>query len=277
MTRARRLDAEWLDFGAHLLEQPLTALPHEQIARQLIAAFDGVGCSYTSFGDGMTMWPPEFWGGPADYDNAGVAARESTWIHPIVQYLDARGEADAVQIADVPSCFHEAWRARGMDSYYRSMSVDHHLSLPLSVEPGTQAAFVIGRSDAFDDGEMTRAARVRRLLVGLERQASALRAARPAVTSADGGSRGDVTLTGRQLAVLCLAAEGLTAAATGRRLGIAEGTVHKHLQKAYATLGVSDRLSAVLEAQRIGLIVVALPTSGYRTAGIDLPTVVRPT
>ncbi|MHC8504121.1 LuxR C-terminal-related transcriptional regulator [Pseudonocardia artemisiae] len=40
----------------------------------------------------------------------------------------------------------------------------------------------------------------------------------------------------------------------GRRLAIAERTVHKHLQRTYAKLGVTDRLSAVLRAQRLGLL-----------------------
>ncbi|MHA6796634.1 LuxR C-terminal-related transcriptional regulator [Pseudonocardia bannensis] len=49
-------------------------------------------------------------------------------------------------------------------------------------------------------------------------------------------------------------AQGLTALAIGRRLAIAERTVHKHLQRTYAKLGVTDRLSAVLRAQRLGLL-----------------------
>jgi DNA-binding NarL/FixJ family response regulator len=39
-----------------------------------------------------------------------------------------------------------------------------------------------------------------------------------------------------------------------RRLVVAERTVHKHLERAYAKLGVSDRVSAVLRAQRLGIL-----------------------
>ena len=54
--------------------------------------------------------------------------------------------------------------------------------------------------------------------------------------------------------MLALLAEGLTAASIGRRLMITERTVHKHLQHSYTKLGVTDRLGAVLHAQRIGLL-----------------------
>ena len=43
-------------------------------------------------------------------------------------------------------------------------------------------------------------------------------------------------------------------AAVARRLVVAERTVHKHLERAYAKLGVSDRVSAVLRAQRLGIL-----------------------
>jgi DNA-binding CsgD family transcriptional regulator len=67
-------------------------------------------------------------------------------------------------------------------------------------------------------------------------------------------SAGRVTLTARELRVLALLAEGLTAAAIARRLGISPHTVAKHLQNAYRKLGATDRLSAVLAGQRLGLL-----------------------
>ena len=54
--------------------------------------------------------------------------------------------------------------------------------------------------------------------------------------------------------MLVLVADGLTAAAVARRLVVAERTVHKHLERAYAKLGVSDRVTAVLRAQRLGIL-----------------------
>lgn len=53
-------------------------------------------------------------------------------------------------------------------------------------------------------------------------------------------------LTERERAVLALVARGLTDRAVAGRLGIAEATVHKHLEHAYRKLGVTNRVSATL-------------------------------
>ena len=63
-----------------------------------------------------------------------------------------------------------------------------------------------------------------------------------------------VELTRRELAVLHLLVEGCTAVAMAHRLGISVRTVQKHLEHVYRKLGVGDRLSAVLTAQRVGLL-----------------------
>lgn len=64
----------------------------------------------------------------------------------------------------------------------------------------------------------------------------------------------DAGLTGRELGVLLLLAEGLTATAIARRLGCSPRTVEKHSGALYRKLGASDRLTAVLEAQDRGLL-----------------------
>ena len=75
-------------------------------------------------------------------------------------------------------------------------------------------------------------------------------------------SQAKLRLTPREVAVLALVADGHTAGTIARRLLIGERTVHKHLQHLYAKLDVTDRLSAVLTAQRFGI----LPPSPDRKA-----------
>jgi DNA-binding NarL/FixJ family response regulator len=65
-----------------------------------------------------------------------------------------------------------------------------------------------------------------------------------------------VRLTTRELVVLELLAGSLTATAIAHRLGIAQRTVQKHLQRSYAKLGAADRLAAVQLAQVIGVLPV---------------------
>ena len=98
------------------------------------------------------------------------------------------------------------------------------------------------------------AARIRRLLAGLDRQARAYASALAASPAEGRAVATSVELTPRERGVLGLLAEGHTAGAIARRLGIAERTVHKHLERCYSKLGVADRLSAVLQAQRLGLV-----------------------
>jgi DNA-binding NarL/FixJ family response regulator len=64
----------------------------------------------------------------------------------------------------------------------------------------------------------------------------------------------DSGLTAREVSVLVLLADGLTANAMGHRLGCSPRTVEKHTSHLYRKLGVADRLSAVLEAQRRNLL-----------------------
>lgn len=74
--------------------------------------------------------------------------------------------------------------------------------------------------------------------------------------SAEGtGSRASSDgLSARERDVLSLVAIGLPNKSIGRRLGISEKTVKAHLTRVFATLGVGDRTSAALWAQRHGMV-----------------------
>ncbi|MEW9550580.1 response regulator transcription factor [Nonomuraea sp. NPDC050783] len=62
------------------------------------------------------------------------------------------------------------------------------------------------------------------------------------------------TLTPRERDVLRLLGEGLSPAAIARRLGLSPRTVTKHQERLYRKLGISDRVNAVLAAQRLGIV-----------------------
>jgi DNA-binding CsgD family transcriptional regulator len=71
---------------------------------------------------------------------------------------------------------------------------------------------------------------------------------------AGGMPPGEPLLTRRQLEILRLLGDGLSAEAMSRRLGISRRTVTKHQERLYRRLGTSDRLNSVLRAQRLGLL-----------------------
>jgi DNA-binding NarL/FixJ family response regulator len=62
------------------------------------------------------------------------------------------------------------------------------------------------------------------------------------------------SLTQREVSVLRLLAAGCTASRIARTLGLSEKTVRKHLQNIYSKLDCHDRLLAVREAHRIGVL-----------------------
>jgi DNA-binding NarL/FixJ family response regulator len=71
-------------------------------------------------------------------------------------------------------------------------------------------------------------------------------------------------LTERELMVLEVAAEGVTAREIGRRLGVRERTVTTHLNHIYRKLGANGRVSALSTALRLGML--ALPEAESSSA-----------
>ena len=61
-------------------------------------------------------------------------------------------------------------------------------------------------------------------------------------------------LSGRELEVLALVAEGLSNREIGERLFITPGTVKNHVSDILAKLNVRDRTQATLQAQELGLL-----------------------
>ncbi|MBW0091478.1 response regulator transcription factor [Pseudonocardia sp. KRD-184] len=167
--------------------------------------------------------------------------------HPLLLFYRRTGHRVPLQIADVPEQVAGVRVRGGWADIGRPAGAAHQLSLPLRLDAGGNRSFVLGRPDVFGEQDLRLGTLLWRLLSGLDRQLDVLGRARPDPTAA-------VRLTPRQQAVLGLLAEGCTAAAIGHRLLIAERTVHKHLERVYAALGVSDRLTAVLRARDLGLL-----------------------
>ena len=61
-------------------------------------------------------------------------------------------------------------------------------------------------------------------------------------------------LTSRQQEILPLLAEGMLNKQIAKTLSVTEGTVKQHLKDLFRRLGVRNRMQAVKEAQRLGLL-----------------------
>ena len=257
-------DGEWLDFVASLMAAPRTRWPDEAVSRLLVATFAASASTfYVAGAAGVEQrgWPPEHFRDHFEEASQWGAHRAPT-EHPVLRYHLLTGDIRSTQVADVPAVVADArlvaaWNERGR----RWGEVQAQLSFPLLFSRSDTRSFVVGRADAFTAAEMTTARRLQRLLVGLDRQIAAM-SDWPAGFGPVAAEAADaLQLTPRQVAVIGLLAEGLSAAAIGRRLHISERTVQKHLQRCYAKLGVPDRLAAVLRAQHIGLLRTQSPSS----------------
>jgi len=173
-------------------------------------------------------------------------------FHPVLVHYRATGRPRITQVAEVPSAHVDSRLRAAWYAMAGEWGCADQLALPLPSDPTGAHGFVVARDRPFSEHEMEIAHRLARLLGGLERQVRALagRVPGPAVATAS-------RMTPRELSVLALLADGLTAAAIARRLVIGERTVHKHLEHVYSKLRVTDRLSAVVRAQQEGLIPVA--------------------
>jgi DNA-binding CsgD family transcriptional regulator len=183
-----------------------------------------------------------------------------------------------------------AWSASPTaDMLGRVMDADHVLGIPLPRPAAPVTGCLLYRPGAdFTEDELRLAEQIQPLLAAVEEQRRLLgrwrattvggeqptdAGGRPSRTTAHGdpatayGDRSptpeDLTaecrLTPREVTVLLLLAEALTADAIGRRLGISPRTVHKHVENLYRKLGTRDRVDTVLRAQRLGLLPVPAP------------------
>jgi len=136
------------------------------------------------------------------------------------------------------------------------LDAGHVLAIPLPRTTTPITGCMVYRSGTdFTDDQVRAAEQVQPLLAAVEQQRQLLELLqRSAVPGPARDRAADCALTPRELTVLLLLADALTAAAIGRRLGISDRTVHKHVEKIYRKLGTRDRISTVLRAQRLRLI-----------------------
>ncbi|MEU7576520.1 LuxR C-terminal-related transcriptional regulator [Streptomyces sp. NPDC041068] len=178
--------------------------------------------------------------------------------HPLMRMYAASHSTTPLTLNDVADA--SWWRSEAHQVGRDAIGVTQQLALPLRAPPGVIRTLVIGR-DGTDFSERDRAVarRLQPLLMGIDshlRQLDVLRRSVPA-TSAPRTPElraAEHGITPRELTVLTLLAQGLTAAASARRLCISVHTVLKHRENLYRKLGSHDRLTTVLLAQERGLL-----------------------
>jgi DNA-binding CsgD family transcriptional regulator len=181
---------------------------------------------------------------PADNEYDDEIGDEVHWAHfwdcPPCCYPDRSGDLRSVtKISDFYSA--RQWRSTGMYSEYLQ-PMQHNLLLCLPCGPGrtvptrsVRLCFWRGPGPDFSERDRALLALLRPHLHQAYLDAERRRSTTP-------------RLTPRHWELLRLVAAGYTNAQIGRRLGVTEKTVGKHLENIYARLGVSSRTAAVTRA-----------------------------
>ncbi|QZY28826.1 response regulator transcription factor [Nocardioides coralli] len=261
MRSARARYDEWLDLLADLTRHHNGPFPRAIIAEQLFDTFD---CNIS------WNWMDE--GGRFGWETSGplpgfaTTADDGAWMadallkHPLVCWFTRTGDATAMTNGRVPRDLVPPDGFALVQEVLEPYGFEQQLSMPYVLAPGRYRTFVMARSsDDFTDEELELARRIQTLLAVLERQTELLEGQPPHLQG--------VGLTAREVAVLALLQEGLTAVAIGHRMQLSPRTVHAHLRSIYRKLGVGDRMRAVLAAQELGVLATG------RAGGADLDAV----
>src|SRR6266508_3725126 len=138
------------------------------------------------------------------------------------------------------------------------LEADRHLAVQLPAPPGEGHVIVLGRAGrGFTDRDRHLAARWQPLLAAAlnqQRQIDRWRAQASAAQGVPPEAVSRYRLTPREVAVLTLLGDALTATAIARRLTISPRTVHRHIDSIYRKLRTNDRLATVLRARDEGLL-----------------------
>jgi DNA-binding CsgD family transcriptional regulator len=238
---------EWLEFIRELLNHPSREFPRTQIQMQLAKTLDTIVSWNWEDADGTYGFelshPVEGWPTPEDREIWENGARD---LHPLLNWFRSSEDPRPMSLGRVPSEYVAPGAMELTRELVAPVGFQQQLSIPCHLNAGHRAFVAAKSGDDFSDEALQLATLIQPLLALLWLQNAALEGCP--------GSDESFGLSGRELAVLQLLADGLTAEAIARRLGISPRTVHCHLAHVYRKLGVSDRMRAVIAGQAAGLV-----------------------
>lgn len=159
--------------------------------------------------------------------------------HPLVRFHAFERGRGARRISD--SLSDAGFRRTPLyNDYYRRIGLDRALAIPLWVDDDELVSFVLNRNGRdFADRELALLDALRPTLAALYRSCL-----RPAPTAARRGA--SFGLTPRENEAMSWVVAGKTDRDIAEILAISVRTVHKHLQRSYAKLGVETRTAAAM-------------------------------
>ncbi|MFF6786602.1 LuxR C-terminal-related transcriptional regulator [Streptomyces sp. NPDC012510] len=248
-----------LDLAVHVLETRRPELIWPRIAEELGRALGGAAVvmkdgDWTESAGHVRVWQP---GASSEYTATPDTARCIRLGYPLGQHYAAtadRTPMTAEQFVGSRQWFHSETASVMREAF----GTRHLLGLPLR-GVGSVHGFVIHRAgQGYTSRDSEYALRAQPLLTAAAAHHAALERHLSPRHGTDRDAPANVAeglgLTPREVTVLELLADGLSARAMAHRLTISVRTIHKHLQQLYRKLETNDRLTAVLRAQQLGLL-----------------------
>jgi DNA-binding CsgD family transcriptional regulator len=258
----------WIDLTADLLARPVGDDPMSAICDELAARYCAPATGTVDYSDARARLGLYH----VELDARPYAPHVGD--HPLALHFRQTHDPHVADLAD----------ARRFLRNERSQAILHHLRvenlrdfvvMPLQARRGTDHRWLGLSSDHLGSSVRSELERLRPLVRAIDAHSAALASGLPRPLSDVPASHPD--LSSRELAVLALIAEGLTAIAIGYRLRISPRTVSKHQQNLYRKLDVRDRLSAVVRAQDVGLVLSQnVPRSSHAVTFIDAEVAAHP-
>ncbi|MFC9352878.1 LuxR C-terminal-related transcriptional regulator [Arthrobacter sp. NPDC057013] len=240
----------WLELVGDILQQPAgVSMRHEeQLLDLLMRSFNGVCATRNQVrhkwaNQILECWPRNYIPNepPGDYDHRH---------QPLLRWHSFTGQRGPQSLWRVPDTLASNSLKRTWDELAGPWNINHQLSIPLQGGGADLNSFLVQRSDRdFTDQELDLASLLQPILTGVARH----------LELASNGDRTFVPasacrLTVREMAIMSLLSNGLTAQSLARRLSISPRTAEKHLENIYRKLDVGDRLMAVRRAYELGLL-----------------------
>ena len=241
---------EWVDLTRSLLARTWLPRWHLAVLPHLSRTFGSAASFNWVEPDQPEPLRAEIYRAPAGWPRP---EHERDWMaliaqhHPLLLWYARTGTDAAMATQKVPSALLTAQDVGIYRDLLGCFDLDRQISLPLSMHGMDHQAFVVARGDDFSPQEQHLALLIQPLLRLLHRQSMVL-------SQLAGPTTAQVEVTGQELAVLRLLAQGASARTIAHQLRISERTVNKHLQNAYRKLSAHDRVSALVAAASAGLL-----------------------
>jgi DNA-binding CsgD family transcriptional regulator len=246
---------KWLAFVGDILQKPLGASRshEEQLLELLDHSFNGACTARNRVTPQwenhiLGLWPRGY---VPDQSPGGYDFRQ----HPMLRWFAFTRQAGPQSYVRVPDAlasrrFKQAW-----EELSKPWGITHQLSIPLQIGGGDFNTYVVHRPDRdYTEQELDLARVLQPILTGIALHFEIAHSNSGAMPD---GSAQD--LTSREMTILTLLREGLTAEAQARRLNISPRTAEKHLEHIYRKLDVGDRLMAVQRAYELGVLTPTPP------------------